>query len=190
MGRDFANEGGFKGFLRSLGDTEFKFLRPWSSRRLCSIRPNPGYSRMTRRLQSGFTLLEMAVVTVIATVIFSITVPKMQQFLDYYRLNASANLVASELNAGRSLAISRNWIYDVKVDTGSSTIQIIDPHDPDNSPRTEKSLQSGNTFSAVPVNRIRFYSRGHARAGTIVLVNQSGYAISIVVSPSGRIKRS
>ncbi len=145
---------------------------------------------MTRRLQSGFTLLEMAVVTVLVTVILSITVPKIEQFLDYYRLNASADLVASELNAGRSLAISRNWVYDVNVNTGSNTIQIIDPNDPDNSPRTEKSLQSGNTFSSVPANRIRFYSRGHARSGTIVLVNRSGYAISIVVSPSGRIKRS
>jgi len=191
MGRNFANEEGFTGFLHSLGDTESKFSnRPWSSQPMCSMRPNPGYSRMTRRLQSGFTLLETAVVTVLVTVILSITIPKIEQFLDYYRLSASADLVASELNAGRALAISRNWIYDVNVDTGSSTIQIIDPNDPDNSPRTEKSLQSGNTFSSVPGNRIRFYSRGHARAGTIVLVNQSGYAISIVVSPSGRIKRS
>jgi len=191
MRRNFANEGGCTWFLHSLGDTESKFSkRPWSSRPMCSIRPNPGYLRMTRRLQSGFTLLETAVVTVIVTVILSITIPKIEQFLDYYRLSASADLVASELNAGRALAISRNWIYDVNVDTGSSTIQIIDPNDPDNSPRTEKSLQSGNTFSSVPGTRIRFYSRGHARAGTIVLVNRSGYAISIVVSPSGWIKRS
>jgi Tfp pilus assembly protein FimT len=153
------------------------------------IRPNPRYSRMTNR-SSGFTLLETAVVTVLATVILSITIPKIEQFLDYYRLSASAGLVASELNAGRALAISRNWIYDVNLNAGNSTIQIIDPNDPNNSPRTEKSLQSGNTFSSVPVTRIRFYSRGHARAGTIVLVNQSGYSISIVVSPSGRIKQS
>ncbi len=145
---------------------------------------------MTRRLQSGFTLIETALVTVLATVILSIAIPRIEPFLDYYRLSASAELVASELNAGRALAISRNWIYDVNVDTGSSTIQIIDPNDPDNSPRTEKTLQSGNTFSSVPGNRIRFYSRGHARAGTIVLVNRSGYAISVTVSPSGRIERS
>ena len=145
---------------------------------------------MTKRLQSGFTLLELAVVMVVATVILSITIPKIEQYLDFYRLSASADLVASELSAGRAMAISRNWIYDVNVDTGSSTIQIIDPYDPDNSPRTEKSLQSGSTFSSVLVNRIRFYSRGHARAGTIVLVNQSGYVISIVVSPSGRINQS
>jgi len=157
---------------------------------MCSIRPNPGYSRMTRRSQSGFTLLETAVVAVLATVILSITVPKFQQFLDYYRLTASADLVASELNAGRALAISRNWSYDVNLDTGDGTIQIVDPADPNNSPRTERSLESGNSFSSVPANPIRFYSRGHARGGTIVLENQSGYSISIVVSPSGRIKQS
>ena len=191
MRRNFANEGGFTCFLHSLGDMESNFFeRSWSSQRMCSIRPNLGYRRMTRRLQSGFTLLELAVVTFVATVILSITVPKIEQLLDYYSLSTSADLVASELNAGRALAISRNWIYDVNLDIGNSTIQIIDPHDPNNSPRTEKSLQSGNTFLSVPVNRIRFYSRGHARAGTIVLVNQSGYSISIVVSPSGRIKQS
>ncbi len=70
---------------------------------------------MTRRSQSGFTLLETAVVAVLATVILSITVPKFQQFLDYYRLTASADLVASELNAGRALAISRNWSYEVNL---------------------------------------------------------------------------
>ena len=99
---------------------------------------------MTKRLQSGFTLLELAVVMVVATVILSITIPKIEQYLDLYRLSASADLVVSELSAGRAMAISRNWIYDVNVDTGSSTIQIIDPYDSDNSPRTEKSLQSGN----------------------------------------------
>ncbi len=192
MHRNFANEGGVDLFSARLrGRTESRFsTRPGSPQPMCSMRPNPGHSPMTRRLQSGFTLLELAVVMVVATVILSITIPKFEQYLDFYRLSASADLVASELSAGRAMAISRNWIYDVNVDTGSSTIQIIDPYDSDNSPRTEKSLQSGNTFSSVPVNRIRFYSRGHARAGTIVLVNQSGYAISIVVSPSGRIKRS
>ena len=188
--RNYVREGGLTYFLRSLADTEpHLFKRYWSSKRMWYIEPNLGYQRMIRRSQSGFTLLETLVVAVFATIILSIAVPKFQQFLDYYRLTASANLVAGELNAGRALAVSRNWVYDVNLDTGNGTIQIIDPADPNNSPRTEKSLESGNSFSSVPANRIRFYSRGHARGGTIVLENQSGYAISIIVSPSGRIRK-
>lgn len=145
---------------------------------------------MTRRFQSGFTLLETVMVCVLAVVILSIAVPNIQQSLHFYRLTASANLVAGELNAGRALAISRNWIYEVSLDTSNSTIQIIDPTDPNNSPRTEKPLESGTSFSSVPANRIRFYSRGHALGGTIVLENQSGYSISITVSSSGRIATS
>ncbi len=145
---------------------------------------------MTRNSRSGFTILEVAVVCVFATIILSISLPKFQQFLDYYSLTSSANLVASELNAGRALAVSRNWIYDVSLDTGNNTIQIIDPNDPDNSPRTEKGLESGDSFSTVPATSIRFYSRGHARGGTIVLRNQSGHTISIIVSPSGKIQQS
>ena len=145
---------------------------------------------MARKSQSGFTILEIAVVCVFAIIMLTIAVPKFQLFLDYYSLSSSANLVASELSAGRALAVSRNWIYDVNLDTSRSTIQIIDPNDPNNSPRTEKGLESGDSFSSVPASPIRFYSRGHARGGTIVLVNESGYTISIIVSTSGKIEMS
>ncbi|MCZ6877094.1 MAG: hypothetical protein O7G29_03020, partial [Acidobacteria bacterium] len=75
---------------------------------------------MARKSQSGFTILEIAVVCVFAIIILTISVPKFQQFLDYYSLSSSANLVASELSAGRALAVSRNWIYDVNLDTSRS----------------------------------------------------------------------
>ena len=108
MRRNFANEGGFTCFLHNLvGDAESIFSkRPWSSQRLCSIRPNPGYSPMTRRLQSGFTLLEMAMFTVLATVILSITVPNIQQFLDDYRLTASADRAGDHDPGGTSWLVS------------------------------------------------------------------------------------
>jgi Tfp pilus assembly protein FimT len=91
---------------------------------------------MTRRHQSGFTLLETAVVGVLATIIISIAVPKIQPLLDFYRLAASANLVATELNAGRTLAVSRNWLYETDSNQSDNTIQIVDPDDSNNNPRT------------------------------------------------------
>lgn len=61
---------------------------------------------MTRRLQSGFSLLETAVVAVLATVILSITVPKIQQFLDDYRLTASADRAGDHDPGGTSWLVS------------------------------------------------------------------------------------
>ena len=143
---------------------------------------------MTGRSESGFSLLEVAIVGVFILILATFAVPQLQRSLNNYSLTTSANLVAGELNAGRSLAVARNWIYAVQLDTNNSTIQIIDPSDANNAPRTAKSLESGITFSSVPASPIKFYSRGHAEAGTIVLQNQDGNTISLSVSAAGKVK--
>ncbi len=121
-------------------------------------------------------------------ILSSVAVPQIQQLLKSYRLTASANLVATELSAGRALAVSRNRLYNIDCNTTTTTIQIVDPADSNNNPRTAKSLEPDITFSSVPSQAIRFYSRGHAGGGTIVLQNQDGDTLSVVVSVSGRIE--
>jgi len=61
---------------------------------------------MTRRLQSGFTLLELVVVMVVSTVILSITIPKIEQYLDFYRLSASADRAGDHDPGGTSWLVS------------------------------------------------------------------------------------
>ncbi|MDA2934827.1 GspH/FimT family protein [Acidobacteria bacterium AH-259-D05] len=145
---------------------------------------------MSKRHQSGFSLIEVAIIAIVVAVIVGISVPQIQRSLSLYRLTGSANLVATELNAGRTLAVSRNWLYEIDCNTTNHTIQIIDPNDAANNPRTEKSLDSGITFNSIPSSgsEIRFYSRGHARSGTIVLQNEDGNTISVVVTASGMIE--
>ncbi len=123
-------------------------------------------------------------------VLAGVSVPQIQQTLSLYRLTASANLVATELNAGRTLAISRNWLYDMDCNTTNHTIQIVDPGDANNSPRSLKFLESGITFSSVPNTNfeITFYSGGYAKSGTLELENEDGDTISVVVGASGRIE--
>lgn len=145
---------------------------------------------MTKGYQSGFSLLETLLVVSLFVVIGGMVVPNIGESLSLYRLSASANLVATELNAGRMLAVSRNWLYEIDCNTTNNTIQIVDPDDANNSPRTVKSLESGITLSSVPASgsEIQFYSRGLARAGTIVLQNENGDTISVLVGASGRIE--
>ena len=145
------------------------------------------HQRLTKRYQpSGFSLIETMLVAMFIAVIVGITVPQLRESLSLYRLTASANLVATELNAGRTLAVSRNWLYETDLDMSNNTIQIVDPDDSNNNPRTVNSLESDITFSSVPSPAIRFYSHGHARGGTIVLQNGNGDTISVVVSASGK----
>ena len=148
------------------------------------------HQRMTKGYQSGFTLMEALVVALFVAVIGGMAVPNLQKSVSLYRLTASANLVAAELNAGRTLAISRSWLYDIDCDETNHTIQVVDPGNANNNPRTVKSLESGITFSSVPNNgfEITFYSGGYARSGTLVLENGDGDTISVLVSASGRIE--
>ncbi len=139
---------------------------------------------------SGFSLLEAMIVGVLIAVLAGVSVPQIRQSVSAYSLTASANLVATELNAGRTLAISRNWLYDMDPNTTNHTIQIVDPGNASNSPRSLKYLESGITFSSVPAagSEIRFYSGGHARGGTLVLQNENGDTISVLVGASGRVE--
>jgi Tfp pilus assembly protein FimT len=147
------------------------------------------HQRLTKRYHpSGFSLIETMLVAMFIAVMAGSTVPQLRESVSLYRLTASAHLVATELNAGRTLAISRNWLYETDLNTSNHTIQIVDPDDSNNDPRTVHSLESDITFSSVPSPAIRFYSHGHARGGTIVLQNENGDITSVVVSASGKVE--
>ncbi len=148
------------------------------------------HQRMTKGYQSGYSFVEAMLVAVLVGIIGGIVVPNIKESMSLYRLTASANLVATELNAGRTLAISRSWLYEVDANDTNHTIQIVDPGDANNNPRTLKSLEPGITFSSVPNTNfeITFYAGGYARSGTLELENEDGDTISVLVGASGRIE--
>ncbi len=144
---------------------------------------------MRKQHQAGFTLFEAAVAGLVLAILVGIGVPQLDRSLSLYRLTASAQLVATELNAARVLAVSRNWLYEIDCNTTNNTIQVIDPNDSGNSPRTTMSLATGITFNSIPSSgsEIQFHAKGYARSGIIVLQNAEGETNSIVVIPSGKI---
>ena len=145
---------------------------------------------MRKQQPSGFTLVEAALCCLVLAILVGLAVPQLERALSLYRLESSANLVAAELAAGRALAVSRNWLYEVDLNTTNNTIQVIDPNDSNNHPRLAQSLDKNTSFDTVPASgsEIQFFARGHARGGTIVVENEEGGSRTIVVSPSGRIE--
>ncbi len=141
--------------------------------------------RRFQNRESGFSFIEIVFVLSMIAILGSITVVQLQPSIEKYRLVSSANMIASEMNAGRALAISRNWAYEAQFDTGANTIQVVDPSHSSNHPRMAKSLDPGITFSVVPSPSIRFYARGHALTGTVQLQNDAGETASIIVTPYG-----
>ena len=141
----------------------------------------PGQRRF-RNSEFGFSIIEIVFVVAMIAILGSVTVTQLQPSIDKYRLVSSANMIASEMNAGRALAISRNWAYEAQFDTSTNTIQVVDPTNSSNHPRMAKSLDPGISFSFVPSPSIRFYARGHALTGTILLQNDAGETASIIVT--------
>jgi len=141
--------------------------------------------RRFQNRESGFSFIEIVFVLSMVAILGSVTVLQLQPSIEKYRLVSSANMIASEMNAGRALAISRNWAYEAQFDTGANTIQVVDPSHSSNHPRMAKSLDPGITFSVVPSPSIRFYARGHALTGTVQLQNDAGETASIIVTPYG-----
>ncbi len=142
----------------------------------------PGQRRF-RNSEFGFSIIEIVFVVAMIAILGSVAIMQLQPSIDKYRLVSSANMVASEMNAGRALAISRNWAYEAQFDTNANTIQVVDPTNSSNHPRMAKSLDPGISFSSVPSPSIRFYARGHALTGTILLQNDAGETASVIVTP-------
>ena len=146
---------------------------------------NPKNHRTFRNSDSGFSIIEIVFVVAMIAILGSVAVTQLQPSIDKYRLVSSANMVASEMNAGRALAISRNWAYEAQFDTDANTIQVVDPTNSSNTPRVAKSLEPGISFSSVPSPSIRFYARGHALTGIVQLQNDAGETASVIVTPHG-----
>ena len=139
----------------------------------------------SRNSDSGFTIIEIVFVVTMIAILGSVTILQLQPSIEKYRLVSSANMVASEMNAGRALAISRNWAYEAQFDTDANTIQVVDPTNSSNTPRAAKTLEPGISFSSVPSPSIRFYARGHALTGIVQLQNDAGETASVIVTPHG-----
>ena len=142
---------------------------------------------LKRSSNRGFTLFELMMLVSIISIVTTMAVPQLRQSMAGYRLLSSANLVATELNSGRAMAISRASVHQVTLDSVNNTIQITDLNDANNAPRIEKFLDSGITFTSVPTPAILFYGRGLARGETIEIQNEYGASKFITVTASGKV---
>ena len=142
---------------------------------------------LKRSFNRGFTLFELMMLVSVISIVTTMAVPQLRQSMAGYRLLSSANLLATELNSGRAMAISRASVHQVTLDAVNNTIQITDLNDANNAPRIEKFLDSGITFNNVPGSAILFYGRGLARGETIEIQNEYGVSKSITVTASGKV---
>lgn len=140
-----------------------------------------------RSARAGFSVVELVIVLGVLVVIAAFAVPSIQGSMTEYRLTASANLVAQELDAARVLAISRGAIYEVQFT--ERAVSVIDTEDLTKA-RATKVLEEGVRVAVQPTAKIRFFPRGYARGGNLILQNEGGSLVRINVLASGKIEVS
>ena len=143
---------------------------------------------MIQKSDSGYSIIELVIVGALVAILSSFAIPQIRQSLDDYRLVSSSRIVASELNVGRALAISRNWTFAADFDTTDRTVQIIDPDTSSNNPRIPQTMEGGITFSSTPSPDIQFLSRGQSSGGAVVLTNAGGSTVIVTVTASGKVE--
>lgn len=141
---------------------------------------------MNFRNYRGFSVFELLIVATVTTVLLSASVPMVRRSMSSNRLKNSAVQLASELNMARTIAVSRNAMYELTFSTYDGSFQIVEPLS-DTSPRLTHELESGIAFARMPTTSIRFFPKGHAQGGAIQLSNDFGDTMTVSVSPSGMV---
>ncbi len=139
-----------------------------------------------KKRSKGFSLVDVLCVVALVAVIAMVAVPQLTGFTTNYGLASAADELASELNAARTMAVSRGATYSIKFDLDGNTYQVIDVSDPDNPTRVTKTLATGMSIQSAPNPPITFSSRGVARGGAVVLTATNGKRIVVEVASSGR----
>lgn len=128
--------------------------------------------------QHGFTVIELLMVLVVASVLMGIAVPSFQSWLPTLRLSNAARQVATDLQLARMRAISSNASTAVTFNTGSGTYSF-----------GAETRSLGELFPGITITSASnptFTPRGTVNSVTITLSNGSAQKL-VCVNVVGRI---
>ena len=102
------------------------------------------------RNQRGVAFLDLLLVGGLVGVLSAMAVVQVQDSVRDYQLIAQADELTAELNAARTIAVSRGTVIQVSISQQNNSLALYDATDPDNPVRYTKFLRNGVSFSSVP----------------------------------------
>lgn len=170
----------------------------------------------SRKVCSGFTLIEMLMTSVIIGILASVAIPGFSVWLPDYRLKRAARDVFSNLQLAKMQAIRANGRYAVAFNPGAGSYDVVNCGSDDTygtvDDVTEKTVSLADYGSGVvygngsatktvpgttawgdfvtypsPVNVATFNSRGIGTGGYVYLANERDRAYAVGTQTSGVI---
>ena len=145
---------------------------------------------MNRRLRKGFSIIELAVITIIFALLLSVVAPKVTAAMVHTRVNKAAALVAADVRQGFELAgrarapirlsyTSSTMTYSLANRTTGAVIRSRAM-----GTTSEYKLKS-LTFSPATID---FFPSGVSSANLTVTVAGSGYSRTVTATTAGLVR--
>ncbi len=147
---------------------------------------------MTRRSESGFAFIEVAMVTVMIVLISSFTVPQLAGSLELYRLDIAASMIQGKLVEARLNATKRNRQVQLLFDQSAGSFEIETTDSGGNTINVggQEFLPSGVSFETSTPAQVTFSSLGRPTGPCIITLNgaRTGEVRTLTMSGVGQIE--
>ncbi len=147
---------------------------------------------MTRRSESGFAFIEVAMVTVMIVLITSFTVPQLAGSLELYRLDIAASMIQGKLVEARLNATKRNRQVQLLFDQSAGSFEIETTDSGGNTVNVggQEFLPSGVSFEISTPAQVTFSSLGRPTGPCIITLNgaRTGEVRTLTMSGVGQIE--
>ena len=138
---------------------------------------------------TGFTLIELTVVLVIASLLFAISVPSFSKLSDNAAYREAVRDVVAALNTAKKRALHRNVPVDVVLEAPDRKVSVVNAGEapgtadlielPDSLEMTVTTAAEVSAGQDLQV--IRFYPMGGSTGGDITLLRDTGVGTLIQV---------
>nr|WP_067294598.1 GspH/FimT family pseudopilin [Marinobacterium profundum] len=152
--------------------------------------------------QTGFTLLELLLVLVLATLMLSLVVPRFAAVVPGVELKSTAQKTASLLRYARSRAMAESRLIAIELDSQAHTLRLshsdapvvlpdsieLSVSDTGNLALGHEILPPSAVNASMPGPSIRFYPDGSSSGGSLLLSGPSGHYRIDVDWLTGRVQ--